>query len=65
MSQEKNKIRQPDENTELTPKGKQQRRTILKSLVGIPVLGAFAYEVLQKSAFDQQKKGAIIKELGL
>ena len=58
--------RPAEENKDLDPKSKLQRRTLLKSLVGIPVLGVFAYEVLQKSAFDQGKKvDKVLKEIGL
>jgi len=53
-------------NEALNPKSKLQRRTLLKSLVGIPVLGAFAYETIRKSTYDHQtKKGGVLKELGL
>ena len=65
MTQEKNNAQKPDESRELTPNGKLQRRTLLKSLVGVPVLGALGYEVIQKSAYDRQKKSAAIRELGL
>lgn len=65
MEQETNNSGQPDQSKDLTPKGKLQRRTLLKSLVGIPVLGAIAYEVLQQSAYDQVKKGGVLKEIGL
>ena len=42
-----------------------KRRTILKALAGIPVLGFFAYETLRKLDFDRDKKSRVIKELGL
>lgn len=42
-----------------------KRRTILKALVGIPVLGYFAIETLRKLNFDKEKEFRIIKELGL
>jgi predicted dehydrogenase len=42
-----------------------KRRTILKALAGIPVLGFFAYETLRKLDFDRDKKSIVIKELGL
>ena len=34
-----------------------KRRTLLKALVGIPVLGVFAFEVIKKWTFDQEKIG--------
>ena len=42
-----------------------KRRTLLKSLVGIPVLGVFAFELIEKWTYDQEKKNRIVKELGL
>ena len=42
-----------------------KRRTILKALAGIPVLGIFSYEALRKINFDRDKKSRVIKELGL
>ena len=42
-----------------------KRRTILKALAGIPVLGFFTYETLRKVNFDKDKKSRVIKELGL
>jgi len=42
-----------------------KRRTLLKALAGIPVLGLFAYEAVRKISFDKDKKSRVIKELGL
>lgn len=42
-----------------------KRRTFLKALFGIPVLGIFAFELFKKWTYDQEKKNMIIKELGL
>ncbi len=42
-----------------------KRRTLLKALAGIPVLGFFAYEAVRKIKFDKAKKTSVIKELGL
>jgi len=42
-----------------------KRRTILKALVGIPVLGVFAFELLKKFNYDKDKKNRILKDLGL
>jgi predicted dehydrogenase len=42
-----------------------KRRTLLKALAGIPVLGFFAYEAVRKIKFDKSKKTGVIKELGL
>lgn len=42
-----------------------KRRTLLKALAGIPVLGVFAYELVKKNTFDLQKKNRLIEELGI
>jgi predicted dehydrogenase len=41
------------------------RRAVIKTLAGIPILGAFAVAYLKKRSFDQQKKNGLIQELGL
>jgi len=41
------------------------RRGLLKALVSVPVLGAFAYNVLKKKARDDAKKADILAELGV
>lgn len=43
----------------------QSRRTVLKALAGIPVLGLFAYELIEKKAWDHTNQTTLIKELGL
>src|SRR5680860_175849 len=65
MDKEKNQLATSDMNNELTQNSKIKRRTLLKSLAGIPVLGVFAFELFEKWAYDQKKKNRIIKELGL
>jgi predicted dehydrogenase len=42
-----------------------KRRTLLKALIGLPVLGVFAFELFKKWTYDQEKKNRIIQELGL
>ncbi len=44
---------------------RQQRRSVLKALAGLPLLGLMGYEISQKRAFDGAKKHNIVKELGL
>ena len=44
---------------------KVKRRALLKALIGIPVLGAFAFELSEKFTYDKEKKSRIINELGL
>ena len=61
----KEQIQQNEARKDLEQKNPLQRRTLLKALIGIPVLGGFAYEVFKKTTFDKQKRDRIIQELGL
>lgn len=46
-------------------KPSQSRRTILKALAGIPVIGALGYEMLKERAYYQKNETNLISELGL
>lgn len=50
---------------EETPKTDSKRRTLIKALAGIPVIGLFAYELAAKRAYDQEKKNRVMRDLGL
>jgi len=65
MEKEKDQPTKSEQKNELEQKPMIKRRTLLKALVGIPVLGIFAIELFKKWTFDQEKKNRIIKELGL
>src|SRR5665648_302535 len=65
MDEEKNQPTKSEINNEVAQNSKIKRRTLLKSLAGIPVLGVFAFELFEKWAYDQEKKNRIVKELGL
>ena len=54
-----------EEHKDMNEKNTYKRRTILKALIGIPVLGYFAVKTLRKLNFDKEKKSRVIKELGL
>jgi predicted dehydrogenase len=54
-----------EEKKEMEQKPTIKRRTLLKALAGIPVLGIFAIELFKKYTFDQEKRTRIIQELGL
>lgn len=55
-----------EQNKESNSNSNIKRRTILKSLVGIPVLGFFAYEAVSKGAYDKAKiDNSVFNELGL
>ena len=43
----------------------ESRRTILKALAGIPVLGVLGYELMAKQSFDRKNDSKLIKDLGL
>jgi predicted dehydrogenase len=62
---EKNIKGNSDNHKEIPQHSAMKRRTLLKALVGIPVLGVFAFELFRKWTFDQEKKNRIIKDLGL
>ncbi len=59
MDKDKGQTQQPEK------KYSQSRRTMLKALAGIPVLGIFAYEVMQKNSYYKKNEFNLIKELGL
>lgn len=59
MNIDKDKSQQPEE------KNVQSRRTVLKALAGIPVLGLFAYELLKKTSQYKKTESNLIKELKL
>jgi len=54
-----------DEQKDMNENRSFKRRTLLKALVGIPVLGYFTAETLRKFDYDRAKKSRVIKELGL
>ncbi len=41
------------------------RRTVVKALAGIPVLGVFGFELWRKRTYDKDKKNRILRDLGL
>jgi predicted dehydrogenase len=50
---------------EMKNQASQKRRTLLKSMLGFPVVGVFAYEAFKKWKFDTHKKKNVIESLGL
>jgi predicted dehydrogenase len=42
-----------------------QRRTLLKTFAGLPVIGLLGFEVFEKLNFDKQKRINLIKDIGL
>lgn len=54
-----------EKSNSLSPKPTLKRRTFLRALVGIPVLGVFAIELIKKWTYDQDKKDRILQELGI
>ncbi len=65
MAQDKEKTIKPEEKNEPAPKTANKRRTLIKALAGIPVLGLFAYKLAAKTRYDLEKKNRVLKELDL
>jgi len=65
MASENKQVQDPQENKANAQKSAVQRRTLLKALAGLPVLGLFGIEFSQKRSFDKQKRSRIVAELGL
>ncbi|MDO9340192.1 MAG: Gfo/Idh/MocA family oxidoreductase [Bacteroidales bacterium] len=65
MEKEKDQPTQSEKKDELENKPTIKRRTLLKALAGIPVLGIFGFELFKKWTYDKEKKNRIIQELGL
>lgn len=51
--------------TTVSESGSVKRRELLKGLAGLPVFGAFLYELMRKTSSDKNRKNAILSELGL
>jgi len=52
-------------NTDQPKKSNQSRRSVLKALAGIPVLGILGWEVVKSNAAANTRKNRVIRELGL
>lgn len=65
MAEEIKRNENSGEKKEIFKETKIRRRTVLKALAGLPVLGVFGYSALEKKAFDDRKRKSIIVELGL
>lgn len=60
---EKNK-NVPEKNDDKVKSG-MSRRTAVKALAGLPVLGLFGHQLIRKRNYDLEKRRSIVKELGL
>ena len=68
MAKRKEQEKKTEEKIDMSGKPTIGRRTLLKTLAGIPVLGVFAFELLKKLSYDQEirnKKNKVLSELGL
>jgi len=65
MTENKKQHKEKKENESSINRIHIKRRTLIKALAGIPILGLLGFEVYEKRAFDKQNKNRIIKELGL
>lgn len=57
--------KEKEQTHELEKKQSLSRRTVLKALAGIPILGVFVYELMEKKSYDLKNDSNLIKELGL
>ena len=57
--------KEKEQTHELEKQQSLSRRTLLKALAGIPILGVFAFELMEKKSFDLKNDSYLIKELGL
>ncbi len=62
---ENEQIKNPGEKSEAAKGSPLKRRTILKALIGLPVVGVFAYELAKKRYYDLEKKNRVLRELDL
>lgn len=65
MESNKNQKKHTDKAADFIAKKSVKRRTLLKALIGVPVLGLFGYEVTKKRRYDTNKKSSLASELGL
>jgi predicted dehydrogenase len=65
MGKSNSQAEKPEKSDAETGKSPMKRRTLLKALAGVPVLGVFAFELLEKRAYDFEKKNRILKDLEL
>ena len=65
MKKEKEQPIKSEKQNEKVQNPTIRRRTLIKALAGIPVLGIFGFELFKKWTYDQEKKNRIIQELGL
>lgn len=65
MKKEKEQSKKYEEKAGIAPGKKIKRRTLLKALTGIPVLGIFAFELMEKWSYEKERKNKVLTELGL
>ena len=61
----KENLQDKQDNTGERKNNSIKRRTVLKTLAGLPVLGLLGFEVIEKLSFDKQKKINLVKDIGL
>ncbi len=65
MTSDNNEIKKSDQINDSDDRKTVKRRTVLKALAGLPVLGLFAYKLAEKKKYDTDKKNKVLEELGL
>ena len=65
MDTEKTGSEHPEQDKTEKEQPRVKRRTLLKAMAGIPVLGVFGIAALEKKSLDREKKKAVNAALGL
>lgn len=61
----KRKEAEVTKDKDIPEEGKMKRRTLLKAMAGIPVLGVFGYELFKEQSFEKGKSNLVMQKLGL
>lgn len=65
MEEDKEELSETKEENDSVSDKPVKRRTLIKAMIGIPVIGVFAYELVKKREYDLEKKNRVLKDLGL
>ena len=55
----------PEQSEKGEKNRKMSRRSVVKALAGLPVLGIFGHQLISKRSYDVHKRESVIRELGL
>ena len=65
MSEDKKQLQDEHRNPIAENMTSIKRRTLLKALAGLPVLGLLGYEVFEKRRLDERKKRNLVADIGM